>query len=130
ARRGGSERANGSDPLPKSGLKRRPTEREIECTMVFKDEVEVRGQASRPKPDHRCRAACAVPMWYLDKKIQPSSLVNCLKNLAPREWTRTIDRTGNNRLLYQLSYRGMRSGTLPVFPKKLNIFRVLGLSKP
>jgi hypothetical protein len=26
--------------------------------------------------------------------------------MAPREWTRTIDRTGNNRLLYQLSYRG------------------------
>jgi hypothetical protein len=50
------------------------------------------------------------------------------KGVAPREWTRTIDRTGNNRLLYQLSYRGMRLPTLPVFQKKLNIFRPLGLS--
>jgi hypothetical protein len=50
------------------------------------------------------------------------------KALAPREWTRTIDRTGNNRLLYQLSYRGIRPLTMPVFQKKLNIFRVLGLS--
>ncbi len=27
--------------------------------------------------------------------------------MAPREWIRTIDRAGNNRLLYQLSYRGI-----------------------
>ena len=27
--------------------------------------------------------------------------------MAPREWIRTIDLAGNNRLLYQLSYRGI-----------------------
>jgi hypothetical protein len=51
------------------------------------------------------------------------------KRVAPREWTRTIDRTGNNRLLYQLSYRGIRRGTLQDFQKKFNIFRILELSK-
>jgi hypothetical protein len=30
-----------------------------------------------------------------------------LSEMAPREWIRTIDRAGNNRLLYQLSYRGI-----------------------
>jgi hypothetical protein len=48
--------------------------------------------------------------------------------LAPREWTRTIDRTGNNRLLYQLSYRGIRTSNLLNFKKKFNVLRILGLS--
>ena len=48
--------------------------------------------------------------------------------VAPREWTRTIDRTGNNRLLYQLSYRGIRTSNLLNFQKKLNVLRILRLS--
>jgi hypothetical protein len=48
--------------------------------------------------------------------------------MAPREWTRTIDRTGNNRLLYQLSYRGIRTQSLQNYRKKLNVFHILGLS--
>jgi hypothetical protein len=48
--------------------------------------------------------------------------------MAPREWIRTIDRTGNNRLLYLLSYRGMRPINLPHFGKKLNDLRALGLA--
>jgi hypothetical protein len=40
--------------------------------------------------------------------------------LAPREWVRTTDRTGNNRLLYQLSYRGMRDDDFARFQKEFN----------
>jgi hypothetical protein len=42
------------------------------------------------------------------------------KCVAPREWIRTIDRTGNNRLLCLLSYRGKRAVTVRNYPKTRN----------
>jgi hypothetical protein len=48
--------------------------------------------------------------------------------LAPREWTRTTDRTGNNRLLYRLSYRGIRRITVRNCSKKFNNVANSGLS--
>jgi hypothetical protein len=48
--------------------------------------------------------------------------------MAPREWIRTIDRTGNNRLLYHLSYRGKRRITVRNCSKKFNKVANSGLS--
>jgi hypothetical protein len=52
--------------------------------------------------------------------LRPPLPAKSLKELAPREWIRTIDRTGNNRLLYRLSYRGKRGITVRNCSKKLN----------
>ncbi len=46
------------------------------------------------------------PSGHQPVALLAGSAIASVELLAPREWARTIDRTGNNRLLYQLSYRG------------------------
>jgi hypothetical protein len=68
----------------------------------------------------KCRLLPQVlPNAKLRQIAQIKNLTELLNYLAPREWIRTIDRTGNNRLLYRLSYRGTRLVTMGDSRKKV-----------
>src|ERR1700737_2827321 len=65
---------------------------------------EALGYANRFR--EKCRLLPQVlPNAKLRQIAQIKNLTELLNYLAPREWVRTIDRTGNNRLLYRLTTR-------------------------